>query len=82
MSADKARERPDPEDLLARVMRDEQRSKRGYHKVFLGFAAGVGKTYETLTEANRRRQRGEDVVIPEHHQPRHARGGAGADQRA
>lgn len=37
--------------------------RRGRHKIFLGFAAGVGKTYEMLQEANRRRQRGEDVVV-------------------
>ena len=33
-------------------------------KLFLGFAAGVGKTYEMLQEANRRHsERGQDVVI-------------------
>jgi len=36
---------------------------RGCHKVFLGYAAGVGKTYTMLSEAQRRRSRGEDVVI-------------------
>jgi len=37
--------------------------KRGSHKVFLGYAAGVGKTYTMLSEAHRRASRGEDVVI-------------------
>src|SRR6476646_9992357 len=55
--------RPTPEEILARVMREEKREKRGRLKIFLGFAAGVGKTYEMLNEANRRRQRGQDVVI-------------------
>src|SRR5579871_2808544 len=55
--------RPTPEELLARVMREERQQKLGRLKVFLGFAAGVGKTYEMLNEANRRKQRGEDVVI-------------------
>ena len=55
--------RPTPEELLARVMQDERKEKRGRLKVFLGFAAGVGKTYEMLCEANRRKQRGQDVVI-------------------
>lgn len=32
-------------------------------KLFLGYAPGVGKTYNMLSEAIRRRQRGEDVVI-------------------
>src|SRR5690349_22717192 len=44
-------------------MQEERRKKRGRLKIFLGFAAGVGKTYEMLNEANRRKQRGQDVVI-------------------
>ena len=36
---------------------------RGCHKVFLGYAAGVGKTYTMLAEAQRRHSRGEDIVI-------------------
>jgi len=37
--------------------------KRGCHKVFLGYAAGVGKTYTMLAEAHRRASRGEDIVV-------------------
>jgi two-component system sensor histidine kinase KdpD len=37
--------------------------KRGRHKIFLGYAPGVGKTYTMLSEAQRRHARGEDVVI-------------------
>ena len=36
---------------------------RGIFKLFLGYAPGVGKTYNMLSEALRRRSRGEDVVI-------------------
>jgi len=36
---------------------------RGHHKIFLGYAPGVGKTFTMLAEAQRRCQRGEDVVI-------------------
>lgn len=36
---------------------------RGTFKLFLGYAPGVGKTYSMLSEALRRRSRGEDVVI-------------------
>ena len=36
---------------------------RGRHKIFLGYAPGVGKTFTMLSEAQRRVQRGEDVVI-------------------
>ena len=35
----------------------------GRLKVFLGFAAGVGKTFSMLDEAHRRKRRGADVVI-------------------
>ena len=56
--------RPTPEALLARVMREEKEQKCGRLKIFLGFAAGVGKTFEMLNEGNRRKQkRGQDVVV-------------------
>jgi len=41
---------------------DEPRS-RGHLKVFLGYAAGVGKTYQMLSEARVLRDQGIDVVI-------------------
>ena len=56
-------DRPDPEALLTRVMKQERGEKRGRLKIFLGFAAGVGKTYSMLNEANRRKQRGQEIVI-------------------
>src|ERR1022692_3928493 len=37
--------------------------KSGVFKLFLGYAPGVGKTYGMLSEAIRRRSRGEDVVV-------------------
>lgn len=37
--------------------------KQGIFKLFLGYAPGVGKTYNMLSEGIRRRSRGEDVVI-------------------
>jgi len=36
---------------------------RGIFKLFLGYAPGVGKTFSMLSEAIRRKKRGEDVVI-------------------
>jgi two-component system sensor histidine kinase KdpD len=36
---------------------------RGIFKLFLGYAPGVGKTFSMLSEAHRRKSRGEDVVI-------------------
>jgi len=37
--------------------------QRGIFKLFLGYAPGVGKTFSMLSEAHRRKSRGEDVVI-------------------
>lgn len=37
--------------------------QRGRLKVFLGYAAGVGKTYKMLEEAHHLRRRGHDVVV-------------------
>ena len=51
--------RPRPEDFLELV----QKSKRGRLKLYIGFAAGVGKTYRMLEEAHALRQRSVDVVI-------------------
>jgi two-component system, OmpR family, sensor histidine kinase KdpD len=50
-----------PEEWLE-VASPPQKS-RGVFKLFLGYAPGVGKTYSMLSEALRRRSRGEDVVI-------------------
>ncbi|HVP43815.1 MAG TPA: universal stress protein [Terriglobales bacterium] len=38
-------------------------NKLGIFKLFLGYAPGVGKTYNMLSEGIRRRSRGEDIVI-------------------
>ena len=38
-------------------------NSRGIFKLFLGYAPGVGKTFNMLSEAIRRKSRGEDVVI-------------------
>jgi two-component system sensor histidine kinase KdpD len=40
-----------------------QSKPRGTFKLFLGYAPGVGKTYSMLSEAIRRKSRGEDLVI-------------------
>src|SRR5437764_10735903 len=52
-------DRPSPEKFLS-LIRAQQ---RGRLKVYLGFAAGVGKTYEMLQEAQRLKRQGVDVVI-------------------
>ena len=49
-----------PEEWLQEVSPEKP---RGIFKLFLGYAPGVGKTYNMLSEAIRRASRGEDVVI-------------------
>lgn len=36
---------------------------KGYLKIFMGYASGVGKSVRMLDEARRRRERGQDVVV-------------------
>jgi two-component system sensor histidine kinase KdpD len=55
--------RPDPDALLAAIQKTEAATKRGKLKVFLGMAAGVGKTYAMLRAAQRAQREGRDVVI-------------------
>jgi two-component system sensor histidine kinase KdpD len=56
-------QRPDPDALLARVKEEETRQTRGKLKVFLGAAAGVGKTYAMLEAAHARRAEGMEVLV-------------------
>ncbi|HEY4299251.1 MAG TPA: sensor histidine kinase KdpD [Candidatus Didemnitutus sp.] len=55
--------RPDPDDLLSRLKAEEERTKRGRLKIFLGMCPGVGKTYAMLRAAQRERAGGTDVVV-------------------
>lgn len=48
-----------PEDFLELV----RRARRGRLKLYIGFAAGVGKTYRMLEEAHALRRRGIDIVL-------------------
>jgi two-component system, OmpR family, sensor histidine kinase KdpD len=56
-------ERPNPDVLLKRVQTEEQIQTRGKLKIFLGYAAGVGKTYAMLEAARVRHANNVDVVI-------------------
>ncbi len=55
--------RPDPDILLARVQSEERSKHKGKLKIFLGYIAGVGKTYEMLKAAHLRRSEGIDVQV-------------------
>ncbi len=59
---------PDKADQDDRVAADETggsggRPGRGHLRIYLGSAAGVGKTYAMLGEGHRRVERGADVVV-------------------
>lgn len=53
--------RPDPDELLRLTKTDS--SGRGRLKVYLGMAAGVGKTVRMLDDAHTMRRAGVDIVI-------------------
>ncbi len=55
--------RPDPDQLLARVKREEAAAVRGRLRIFFGACAGVGKTYAMLSAAREQKAEGVDVVI-------------------
>ena len=55
--------RPSPEDLLPLAMGEERRHTEGRLTVYLGYAAGVGKTYTMLADARALRSEGADIVI-------------------
>jgi len=53
--------RPDPDELLKHVETED--TARGRLKIFLGYVAGVGKTYAMLEAAHQRKEQGWDVVV-------------------
>lgn len=52
----------DDETRVSRTLVDMPVASTGRFRIYLGLAAGVGKTYAMLDEAHRRRERGSDVV--------------------
>ncbi|MHB9839564.1 DUF4118 domain-containing protein [Paraburkholderia terrae] len=55
--------RPDPDELLDKLQREEEKRQRGKLKIFFGASAGVGKTYAMLQAARRRKEENIDVVV-------------------
>jgi two-component system sensor histidine kinase KdpD len=57
--------RPDPDELLSLLKEEEEKrdSNRGYLKIFLGYVAGVGKTYRMLSEAHALKEKQKDIVV-------------------
>lgn len=56
-------DRPNPDELLAELAREEEKSKRGKLKIFFGMCAGVGKTYTMLKAAHAEKKKGTEIVI-------------------
>ncbi len=54
--------RPSPEAMLKLAQAEEAQADRGKLKIFLGYAAGVGKTFSMLSAARQRKREGRDVV--------------------
>jgi two-component system sensor histidine kinase KdpD len=55
--------RPNPDELLASLIKDEVKSKQGKLKIFFGMCAGVGKTYTMLQVARAEKLKGCDIII-------------------
>jgi two-component system sensor histidine kinase KdpD len=55
--------RPDPDEILQRIKNEEPKPLRGKLKIFLGYVAGVGKTYAMLEAAHQRKEEGVDVIV-------------------
>jgi two-component system sensor histidine kinase KdpD len=63
MAANLPDNRLDPDELLARMRREEARAQRGLLKIFFGAAPGVGKSYAMLEAARKLAAEQVDVVV-------------------
>ena len=55
--------RLDPDELLKVIQSNDNRRGKGRLKIFLGMAAGVGKTYTMLQAAQKKMDEGVDVLV-------------------
>lgn len=55
--------RPNPDELLESIKKQEEIGKKGKLKLYLGMCAGVGKTFSMLQDASREVGHGIDAVI-------------------
>jgi two-component system sensor histidine kinase KdpD len=56
-------DRASPDEILARMKREETESTRGKLKIFFGMSPGVGKTYAMLQAARQKQAEGCEVVV-------------------
>lgn len=55
--------RPNPDDLLEGISKQQEQSSRGQLRVFFGMCPGVGKTFSMLKAAREKAAAGVDVVV-------------------
>lgn len=55
--------RPNPDELLASLQNEEEKTRQGKLKIFFGMCAGVGKTYTMLQTAHAEKQKGSDIIV-------------------
>lgn len=55
--------KPNPDDLLKAITREELQAGRGRLRIFLGMCPGVGKTYSMLEAAKERQREGAKVLV-------------------
>jgi two-component system sensor histidine kinase KdpD len=55
--------RPDPDEILKKIQKEEKENARGKLKIFFGMCAGVGKTYNMLEAAQKAKREKVDVVV-------------------
>jgi two-component system sensor histidine kinase KdpD len=63
MTEPKNHDRPDPDELLQALKKEEEAAGKAKLKIFFGMSAGVGKTYEMLKAAHEAKAKSVDVVI-------------------
>jgi len=56
-------DRPNPDELLASLKKEEDKRTGGKLKIFLGMCPGVGKTFAMLQAARQREAEGFDVLV-------------------
>lgn len=55
--------RPNPDVLLGKIKRKEEKKRRGQLKIFFGSCSGVGKTYSMLSAARTLQAQNIDIII-------------------
>ena len=56
-------DKPNPDELLRAIQKQEKQREFGRLKIFFGMAAGVGKTYSMLENAQKKLRDGVNVVV-------------------